>query len=575
MSKIVITPTNTDIYNWGIENGYSHNQSTIMASRINDINVVKKTIEPFTSTLPPLELLEGISKAADMINIAVSNKERIAIVTDYDSDGVNSAVVSYLFLKHVFNASDNLVAIINKRLNGNGITEHLLSSILYEHSKDPISLVITADHGSANGKAIEVLKSKNIKVCVTDHHKVPEEGNAFNSDVFINPQKDASNLFDYISGCATIYFVFVYAKMKYNYRDEYDIENTALSMVAIATIGDSMRMDDPVNRYIVKAGIREMNTLKNIHWRVTRSMLKIPWVFNEEIIGFSIVPMINATSRISDPMEAFEFYLSEKPEDIEHGFLALDKVNKQRRKKQNELMTSAMIQGIMQSKNDALVLVVKNSFGINGILSSMIGEKFYKPIVTFVDNEGKYQGSARSINDEFDMLGAFKAIDNKDGSIIIKYGGHKKAAGVTIKMDKIDDFKRMLNDEAAIQLSGKDATKHYDVVSYLNHDDIHMGLILDINTLRPYGIGFKKPFYTSDFVINKVNCFGKDALHAKLNLNMDNGKTINAMMFNASEGNFDVLFEDNIGKKLHFVFEVIINTFKGNSNLELRIIYAE
>lgn len=573
-SRITYENRSEEVFEKGMGLGLSNNQASILSGRVDNPELVYDIINPLQITIPPLNEMSGMDEAAKIIHEAVSKKERIAIVTDYDSDGVNSAIVIYLFLKHVFQDDENIVAIINKRTNGNGITAHLLESIIHEHKKEPVGLVITADHGSANGSAVETLREYGIKTVVTDHHKVPDEGHAGNADAFVNPQKDPNSPFKKISGCAVAYYTMLHTMRTYGYADDKDVENICMAMVGIATIGDSMNMSDSINRYLVTRGLNEMNSLKNQHWVLLRKMLELPWIFDEEVIGFSFVPMINATSRISDPREAFEFYLSEKPLDIERGLERLNKVNKDRRKKQNELMTVAMLRAEEQKDNQSIVLLVPRAFGINGIISGFVGEKYHKPIITFVQHGEHYEGSARGIVEGFSILEAFNNINASDDSIFVKYGGHDQAAGATIHQEKLDLFKELFEAEAKKQIGGEVKDKMFRVVSDLEHKDIHMGFIQDTKHLGPYGIGFVKPEYSGVFFIKDVNCFGKDTLHARMTLMLDDGRTISAMMFNASNGGYDRLLEDNVGKKIRLVFNVALNNY-GGMKIELRVSHAE
>lgn len=555
--------------------GLSDTQAKIMSCRFNNVGDAVAMIKSSFQTIPELSLMSGIDAAADIIHSAIQARERVAIVTDYDSDGVNSAIVLHEFIDGIFGAADTL-AIINKRINGNGITRALLDAILYEHFKEPIGLVITADHGSSNGQAIDELKQHGIKVCVTDHHKIPKEGNANNADAFVNPQKDTGSPFAKISGCTVAYYTVLHTFNKYRsfYNDEKQIVRKCLPMVAIATIGDSMNMANPINRSLVRTGLREMNSLIDPHWVGLRKILEVPWLFDEETVSFSFVPMINAASRMGNPMDAFDFYTSDRPIDIETSLVKLSKINKERRKVQNDLTLIATMEAIHHKDDYALAICLEKGFGINGIISSKVGSMFYKPIVTFVLHGDVYEGSGRSINKSFNLLRAFEHINSKDGDIFVKFGGHDLAAGCSIKKDKADDFRRLFNEEAKEQL-GVIGKPVFEVVEYLPHEHLNMQLLVDVASVGPYGEGYSKPTYAGIFIVSSLHLFGKQSFHAKVGLRLNTGKMIEAMMFNASDNDYDRVLEDCLNKMVRAVYNVVLNTYMGNNSVELRLLHVE
>ena len=563
-------PLNKEVYNKSIELGYTDLQSSIIASKLTSVSDIEFVFNPRLRDIPDfLNLVSEVDNAVDLIEHAMKNNERIAIVVDYDCDGISSAAVLYRFFKNIFKYNlDNLEVIINKRENGNGIGVKLLNTILTEHKRNPINLVITADHGSANGSSIEMLQEHNIKVVVTDHHLVPDDGSARVADAFVNPQKDKNETFKSISGCAVAFFTAYSLAEKYGYTDVADIYNM-LPIVAISTIGDAMDLSNPINRALTISGLKELNSLKDPLWQAVKYLLDVNVLMDEETLGFNIVPALNAASRMGQPDAAFKFYIAEEYRDAVISFEKLLEINADRKKLQKHLTRNALLQCINAENEDALVITLTQGLGLNGIVSSSVGEKYNKPVVTFIKDGDSYHGSGRAINPNFDLHAALSNIKEKAPDVLIKFGGHKGAAGCEVHADKINDFKKLLGSEAKEQLTGKETKKVHYVIGKIENDKLNESIINEIKTLSPFGMKFNKIFFVGDFTLHKVIYIGRDSEHVNLKLLDNHGTIYDSFIFN-----FDNKFDEDLlerDMKIRIVYRPVLNTFKGNIELRLEI----
>lgn len=565
-------PINESVFKKSMELGYTELQSAIIGCKISDDQVVDKTFNPRLSDIPDYKTMGDIVKSAEIINKHIKNVSRIAVVVDYDSDGISSAAVIYRFFKNVFKCDmSNIIFIINRRENGNGIGPKLLNTIMLENEREHIDLVITADHGSANGISIRKMLDLNIDVVVTDHHIVPEENNAHIATAFVNPQKDEDDTFKYISGCAVAYFLMVTIKDLYNYSDDVNEVIETLPIVAISTIGDAMQMWNVINRAIVVAGLKELNSLRDPLWQAVKYLLDINILMDEETIGFNIVPAINAASRMGEPTAAFNFYISGEYRDAIVTFERLLEINDNRKKMQKHLIRNSILQCIDVEKDSAIVIVLTQGLGLNGIVSSNIGERFNKPIVTFVKEKDGFHGSGRGINPNFNLHLAFTNINNKDDSIFIKFGGHKGAAGCTVNLDKINDFKRLFLEEAKEQLANSVTVKQHNVIGTIRDDDLSISIMNELKTLSPFGMGFEKVYFVGVFTLHKVIYIGRDSEHVNLKFLLSNGNIVDCFIFNSSDKfDHDLLV---VGNKLKIVYRPVINTFRGNVEFRLELAY--
>ena len=542
---------NNDIYRASIDKGFSDVQARIIASNIDNVNEIDMLTDIKLGNLPAPTIIPGLDRGADIVIDHINRGSTIALVTDYDADGSNSMAVLYKALVNIFGYDKNkIVPIINERINGNGIGIKLLNVILNKHLEKKIDLIITADHGSANGPSIAKLKENGIDVVVTDHHTVPTENSAVNADAFVNPHITSNNVYKHLSGCAVAFMLITEVRtrlfdrglIKDLKREEY---LSLFSYVAVSTIGDSVNLADYSNRTLTKIGLNYINTSKDNIWSAVRISLNTSKKFVESDVGFKIVPAINAASRMGNSEMALKFLLADSFDDSLYGFNELMSLNTKRRQLQNDLLVVAEAYYKANKYVGAcIVYLEKGGLGINGILSSQLGNKYNVPAVVFVDNgDGTISGSGRAILEDFDMIRAFRQMDKVDDSIFVRssngqklYGGHKGAAGCTIYKDKLPEFGWEFTHVVTDQLGIDGANKRsLNILKELNHAEITMSLIDEVYDIGPYGMGFKAPLFVSTFTVLTVVYNGVNNSNLTVTLQMDNDNSkIMGFMYNIS-----------------------------------------
>jgi len=362
-----------------------------------------------------------------------------------------------------------------------------------------------------------------------------------------------------------------------NYEDHFKNQDNhlheLLPMVAISTIGDSMSLLDPINRALVSTGIKELNTLRDPLWQAVRYLLDIAIDMDEETIGYNIVPALNASSRMGDPLIAFNFYMADNYRDAVIAYERLMEVNDNRKKLQKFLIKNALLQCFNVDDKSSITIILEKGLGLNGIVSSSVGEQFFKPIVTFVKKDGVYQGSGRAINPNFNLHKAFNNINSKDIDIFIKFGGHAGAAGCAVNGDKINDFKKLFEIEAREQLENVVSDKTYGIIGELKHELINETILDDIKTIKPFGMKFNKIYYSGTFAIYKINFIGRAKEHLILKLILDDGSIVSSFIFNSDNKiDSDILQRGNIVKA---VYRPIVNLFRGSVEFRLDITHLE
>lgn len=557
-----------------IPNDFTELQKNIIASRLSATDNILEVINNDFDFKNKIYELTDLKKAGDIIANHIKNKSHILIVTDYDADGVNSALILYKTFYKIFNMipKDNLFLLINKRKLGNGINEKILKDILYLHEKHKIDLIVLADHGSSDEKAFKVIKEHNIDIVLTDHHQIPEHNYPSSPDAFVNPQRTDSHFSKNISGCFTAFITMLSTYDSYYGKLDMDKFNFLLPYVALTTISDVMSLDDPVNRYIMNKGLKELNSFRNPVWKVLYSKLRLSNIISAKDISFKIAPLINTANRTDNEYEAFKLLNSETEEEAAVHYKRLTELSDYRKSTQKILMDKSYEQVRDYVYKHTIVLLLESDLAVNGIVAGRIGEEYKKPIVCFISNENAeiLTGSARTIIDGLDIVEIFHLIDNEDKNIFIKFGGHTKAGGCSIHKNKLEDFKRLFDKYAEIKLKDLPPKIEY-VDDIIDINKITPSFAQELNRLEPYGENWAHPKFASMIKIKYIRIFGE---LIRLGIVTSSGRIIEGVYFNNPSSNIGVLdleqIKDN-NKSILAVYNPSMNGFGGVTNLQIKI----
>ena len=430
--------------------------------------------------------LVGIMDAVQLISLHMNNKNKILVYTDLDADGVTSAAVIHKVFKML--KYDNVDFLVNERKYGNGINATTIEYV----KANPCSLIITADHGTGNESFISTLDRMGIDTIITDHHTLKDGTPPKSADVFINPQQEEDDYFKTLSGCAVAYLL-CYNLLKY-YNIPIEEDNPLLGLVAISTIGDMMDMSNPINRALTKAGLEQLNnslfgTRLCIH-------LKMKMIRSRDV-SFLIVTLINCASRMDDSHAAYRLLIADNIDTIDHELEYSTTLNNARKVRQTALLNNANRQ-VDKSKRSNTILL-EDAEGINGIISSQVGNNTHKPTVTFVFSKTKdtCSGSGRAIIPDLNIKECFEWINKTDDSVFAvgndgkKFGGHRGAAGCEVMKNKVDRFKELF--EEYVSTNCELVTPTYDDAIDITHmTDIEIEFA-SLVRLEPFGREWSTP----------------------------------------------------------------------------------
>ncbi len=557
----------------------------ILAGRIkSDCCHLEGIIRPGLKYIPKPELLKDCQKAAVRIASAITNGERIGILTDYDVDGITSHVVIYRALTELFGVQpDRIHSLIGHRINdGYGVSAGLISRIL-DQSPSP-DVIITADCGSSDEARLELLKQAGIDVIVTDHHALPEEGAPVSAFAVVNPtQSDCDYPDATIAGCMVSWLVMAQVReelIQQQYLPEASPKlGFLLSYVALGTVADCVSLgESAVNRAVVHTGLSLINRFDLPCWRAIRKLLrKENEFFDAGTLGFQLGPRINARGRLDDPYAALHYMLASTDHQAEHYLAILDQDNEDRKAIEQEMVQEAfrLIQPQLAKNYQGLSVFLENGHaGVQGIVASRVTQKTGKPCVVMCPalNPDHLSGSARSV-DGIHIRDVLQSVHDTDQSLLVKFGGHRGAAGLTLNRDGLENFSEGFNQSVVALLKGDVLQPVVKIDGTLQAEDITEATWSLFQFLQPFGREFEQPCFTGRFLVEQLRPVGADQSHLQLLLsNPDKTLSVKGIWFKALAGNNQIDFKE--GDLVEAAFALDLNEFRGRRSVQLMIDYV-
>lgn len=506
-------------------------------------------------------LLKDIEKATAKIIEAIAWKKKIRVIGDYDVDGI---CASYI-LKEGLNAldADVDVRVPHRIKDGYGLNE----SLIEEAKNAGIEVVITCDNGIAAKEAIAYAGSLGMTVVVTDHHEVPfeidDEGNKNYqlppAYAVVNPkQEDCKYPFSGICGAMVAYKLIQVLYDKY----EKEVPAIFLEMAAFATICDVMELKDE-NRIAVKYGLLSMKSTKNAG---LRALMEVNEIKKENLspyhIGYICGPCFNATGRLDVADRAIKLLCTKKFEDAVVIARELKDLNDQRK--------DMTLQGVEQAKqyiianhmenDDVLVVYLPDCHeSIAGIIAGRIKEEYYRPTIVLTNGEEDVKGSGRSI----EAYNMYEKLSNCK-EYFIKFGGHKMAAGLSLKKENIEPLRKKLNEESMLTKEDLEEKIVIDVPMPINY--VTGKLIEQLDVLEPFGVGNHKPVFAQKGIkVLSEQRLGKDKNVGKYVIS--DGLCKREMIYFGDLDAFSECYKAN--NNISIVYYPTINEFRNEKSIQI------
>lgn len=511
--------------------------------------------------------LYGVEDAYNEIMSEIKNGNKIRVVGDYDIDGVCS---SYILVKSLRRFGANADVRIPDRIkDGYGINDNIIN----EAANDKISMIITCDNGIAAHSQMELAKKLGIKVIITDHHEVyQEEGKDYLpvADVVINPKRSECKYpFKSICGALVAYKLmeYMYERLYGKKMYEDDELSDLLEVAAIATIGDVMPLVDE-NRVLVKHGLKSLMNTNNLG---LRALIKATGMEGKKIsaysIGFVIGPCLNAGGRLKNALVALNMFMSRNSDEANEYAMHLKELNDERKD-----LTAMNVKVAVElaereyADDDILVIYLENCHeSIAGIIAGRVREALGKPTIILTDafgEDGMIKGSGRSI-ESYNMFEALYEV--KD--IFEKFGGHHMAAGMSLKKDRLDEFRKRLNENS--KLTKEDFIQKIWIDVPLPFSYISLDFVRELEKLEPYGNKNEKPkFARKGIKILSKNILGKNKNVVKMVLEDDDGTRLDGIYFCDGEAFLEELKGNN---EIDIIYYPDINEYGGRESLQVII----
>ncbi|SUU92246.1 Single-stranded-DNA-specific exonuclease recJ [Anaerococcus octavius] len=548
-------------------------EALILANRdIVDDQTVEMFLNPSLEKMHDPFLLRDMDKAVDLIIETMKNGGEIRIFGDYDQDGIASVMT---LLDGLLFYYDNISYDIPQRVKeGYGISTAMVEKAIY----DKVSLIITCDNGITGFDQIKQLKEADLNVIVTDHHEIETSNDGEwakqvlpEANAVINPKRiDQDYPFTDLCGAA-VCFKLMSALFK-RLDGDYEYLYGLLEYVAMGTVCDIVSLTDE-NRIFVIEGIKRLNYTDKL--AIKAVLEESSWTKEIDVytLGFILGPTMNATGRLSSAKMAIELLMEEDIDRIYELAKQLVDLNNERKKLTQEGLDKclAIIEENDYYDKDVIVVYEPSiNESICGIVAGRIKEKYYRPtiILTNSSTQGLAKGSGRSIETYNIYKEVLKFKENLES-----FGGHPMACGLSISINNIDYLRNFLNNNSTLTKAQKQKTINIDKA--IDISKLSLEFAESLNKLTPFGKDFEKPIFADKNVdIAQVAMIGKDKKTMKLSLHK-NGVYINAIKFNAVDqyNYLKTKFNGNIeGKKIDVVYYPDINEFRGNRNLQLKLI---
>ncbi|MEA4913444.1 MAG: single-stranded-DNA-specific exonuclease RecJ [Christensenella sp.] len=491
-------------------------------------------------------LLPDMEKAAERIRQAIDEGEQICVFGDYDADGVCSTAMLVQNLKKMGAKVEYYIP--HRHSEGYGMS---VDAVRQLHTRG-VQLIITVDNGVSAYDEIALCEALGIDVIVTDHHSV---GKTIPSCVAVvaASRKDATYPNRYLCG-AGVALKLIQALNGGTYTPE------ELALAAVATIADVVPLTGE-NRVIAACGLKHIQSLTGLSALLRAAGFNQARV-DEMTVSFMIAPRLNAAGRMASALEAVHLLLGEEPERADEFAAVLNEYNQRRRDSENEILEEAERQIAERGVLARAILLTHEDWnaGVIGIVASRLCEKYHIPVILFAEQNGVLTGSGRSIVgiDLFENLSVFS-------HMFIRYGGHARAAGVTIAKERYKEFREAFERHITENYRPEDFYPSFLYDERVPFGELSVNRVKELRQLAPYGEGNAEPVFRFDGVrFASLRTIGKDDKHFCASV-VQQDQVLRIVAFGKSE----LLEPLHTAADWDLLARPTINEYRGSESVEL------
>lgn len=580
MEKWFVAAKKADFNKWAQEFHISPVLARILRNRdLTEEAEIEKFLHGTLADCYAPELMKDMEKAVEILVQAIAEKKNIRVIGDYDVDGICSAYILTKGLRVLGAKVDT--AIPHRIHDGYGLNDHLIELA----KEDEIQLIVTCDNGIAAAPQIELAASLGVGVIVTDHHEVPfVEESGMRKEILppalavVDPKQEACSYpFKSICGGVVAYKLIQALAERTESAALKNVMDELLEFAALATVCDVMELRDE-NRIIVKEGLKRLKNSQNQGLRALMEVNNIePSRLSAYHLGFMLGPCLNATGRLDTAKRALELLQSTTKVAAMSAASELKSLNDSRKNLTLQGVEEAegYIKASHLEQNDVMIVYLPEVHeSLAGIIAGRVREKYNHPVFVLTKGEDGVKGSGRSI-ESYHMYDSMTRVKQ----YFTKYGGHKLAAGLSMKEEDIEKLRAALNEDSKLTEEDFIPRVHIDVPMPLGYADEKLADELEL--LEPFGVGNPKPLFAQ-----KDLCFlsgfkmGANKNFARFRVRTPEGDVQQLVFFGDLE-RFGAFLKEKYGEdseealyagrgdfKVSVVYQLSLNTYRGKTELQ-------
>lgn len=550
------------------------NIANLLAQRgITSFEEAKKFFRPDHKQLHDPYLMKDMDKAVERVLTAIANSEKVLIYGDYDVDGTTSVALVYSYLKKYFKKRIEFY-IPDRYEEGYGISYKGIDHA----AANNFQLVIALDCGIKAVEKIKYATTKGVDFIICDHHRPGDE--LPQAVAVLDPKRpDCNYPFKELSGCG-VGFKLISA-LANKQEESFETLLQYLDFVAISIAADIVPITGE-NRFLAYYGLKLINTspragiesvlrYSQVLRRDEQTEL-LPLAFNRELtisdLVFLIGPRINAAGRIESACDSVRLLLADKMSHSDKLASAINDLNTERRSLDNQITEEAlaMIESDMELKNAKSTVLFDENWhkGVIGIVASRLTDHYYRPTIILTRSNNLITGSARSIK-HFDV---YDAIDHCS-DLLEHFGGHKYAAGLSMKPENLERFKKKFNDYVRENITDHQMVPEIEVDAPLKFEDISPKFMRILKQFAPFGPGNLSPVFRTNNVVDtgRSRIVGKNHLKLELIQLDSRSEPLSGIAFQQGQ-NFEIIKN---GKAFSICYHLEENEWQGKTNLQLNV----
>ena len=496
--------------------------------------------------------ITGMDIALRRLYAAVNNGERVGVFGDFDVDGITgTAIISEGLTSLGVSVSPYLPHRVDE---GHGLSNQAIDTL----ADEGVTLIVTVDCGITAFDEVDYAKTRGVDVIITDHH-LPHDG-VPNAVTSLNPKLPGGD-YPFFELCgAGIGFKLIQGLFEF-YGQPWD--PGLLELAALGTIADLVPLLDE-NRYLVREGLRELGNTRRPGLRALYSSARVdPDEITAETVSFQIAPRLNSAGRMGDPMDSFRLLTTTSTEEATALTHKLESLNMDRRTASEEAYGIADQLVADLDELPPMLVISDERFhrGVAGLIAGRLVDRFRRPAVV-IAVEGEYSvASGRSIP-EFNIVAAMESCED----LLVRFGGHSQAAGLTVATEAIPQLKSRLEAYSAEILETQGLVRKVEIDAVITLDELDEVMVRWINDLEPYGPGNTRPIFASMGVkVLETFHMGREQQHLRLRVET-NGAQFTALAFNQAEK-----WQANT-QYADLAFTVMNDSFRGKGAIALRLL---